>query len=79
LSLIDEDESLIQLTAKSKDEPPSDELTHVIGRRLDSSSNQDKDTANKDTDSTPVSVCEKSTKGKGGDLTTIVDDEYNAG
>jgi hypothetical protein len=48
-------------STETQDEAASDELTHAMSRCLDSGSNQNQRTTNENTDTTTVTIGEKST------------------
>ena len=62
-------------STKSKHESASHELSSLVSRSLDSSTDQDNSTADKDTDSSAVSIGKEATKWKGSNLSQVIDDE----
>lgn len=61
--------------SKPEDETTSHELAHIVGGSLDCGANQHQKAADKDADSSTVTVCKKATKGEGRDLAEVIDNE----
>jgi hypothetical protein len=65
--------------AKPKEETPTDEMTHAMCSGLNSSSNQNERTADKDTHAATIAVSEEAAKRESCDLPQVVDDEDYTG